>query len=36
MNSDYKGIDFGEWPSGKAAGFGPEDRGFESLLPSHK
>lgn len=24
----------GEWPSGTAAGFGPEDRGFESLLPS--
>jgi hypothetical protein len=25
----------GEWPSGKAPGFGPGIRGFESLLPSH-
>ena len=25
----------GEWPSGKAPGFGPGMRGFESLLPSH-
>ena len=24
----------GEWPSGKAPGFGPGIRGFESLLPS--
>ena len=24
----------GEWPSGKAPGFGPGMRGFESLLPS--
>lgn len=26
--------DAGEWPSGKAHGFGPCIRGFESLLPS--
>ena len=26
----------GEWPSGKAPGFGPGIRGFESLLPSHR
>ena len=26
--------DNGEWPSGKAPGFGPGIRGFESLLPS--
>lgn len=26
----------GEWPSGKAPGFGPGIRGFESLLPSHE
>ena len=24
----------GDWPSGKAAGFGPVIRGFESLIPS--
>ena len=26
----------GMWPSGKAPGFGPGIRGFESLHPSHK
>ena len=25
----------GAWPSGKAPGFGPGIRGFESLRPSH-
>ena len=25
----------GGWPSGKAPGFGPGIRGFESLTPSH-
>lgn len=28
-------IPVGESPSGKAAGFGPAIRGFESFLPSH-
>ena len=27
--------DYGDWPSGKAPGFGPGIRGFESLIPSH-
>lgn len=26
----------GGWPSGKAPGFGPGIRGFESLTPSHE
>ena len=28
-------LDIGMWPSGKAPGFGPGIRGFESLHPSH-
>jgi hypothetical protein len=28
-------FDDGMWPSGKAPGFGPGIRGFESLHPSH-
>lgn len=27
-------LDLGDWPSGKAPGFGPGIRGFESLIPS--
>ena len=29
-------INDGMWPSGKAPGFGPGIRGFESLHPSHR
>jgi hypothetical protein len=28
--------DDGAWPNGTAAGFGPEDWGFDSLRPSHE
>ncbi len=29
-------VHIGAWPSGKAHGFGPCIRGFESLRPSHE
>lgn len=32
---EFPGFAVGESPSGKAPGFGPGIRGFESLLPSH-
>jgi hypothetical protein len=32
---DIIAVAIGMWPSGKAPGFGPGIRGFESLHPSH-
>ncbi len=31
-----RNVYFGAWPSGKAPGFGPGIRGFESLRPSQE
>ncbi len=33
--SRFSKENIGAWPSGKAPGFGPGIRGFESLRPSH-